>query len=248
MNSFDITKEDAEKIFEEMIVPQTIGDISPQKTKQAFILGGQPGSGKSSFAREILKKNDNIVFVNGDDLRAYHPKYYFYLKENDTEAADMTQSVSNFWIESLIRECVQRELDFIVEGTMRKKEVPLQTALLLVNAGYEVNLAVISAPYELSLSSLEYRYNELKKLGQPARFTKKESHDQAFQNIEETLLDLVESDLFQRFFVCKRRVGGFEENVFGREQKENVLQSFREGRLCAEGKELLQQRNEPRVV
>jgi len=231
MSDFDIPRDDAEKIFKEMIIPQIVGDISQQETKQAYILGGQPGSGKSAFAREILRSNNNIVFINGDDLRAYHPRYYFYLKDNDKEAADMTQSVCNFWIESLLNECMEKGLDFIVEGTMRKKEVPMKTALTSRDAGYDVNLVVISTPYDLSLSSIDHRYSELKRLGQPARFTKKESHDEAFNNIEETLSDLIDSDLFKRFLIYKRLPGGFEEAIFETNQKGKVLQSFKEGRL-----------------
>lgn len=230
MNNFDITKEEAGKIFKEMIIPQIVGTISPQEIRQAFILGGQPGSGKSAFAREILKINKGMVFINGDDLRAYHPKYYFYLKENDVEAADMTQAVCNFWIESLIEECIRQNLNFIIEGTMRKKEVPMKTASILHNAGYVINLVVISTPYELSLLSLDRRYKELKRLGQPARFTKKESHDEAYQNIENTLADLISSQMFKRFFVYKRNLSGFEENIFNAEQKEQILQSFKDGR------------------
>lgn len=231
MNDFDIPKEEALEILENMIIPQIVGGISPQDVEEAFVLGGQPGSGKSSFAREFLKTNGNVVFINGDDLRAYHPKYYFYLKENDIEAADMTQTVCNFWIESLIQECIKRGLSFIVEGTMRKKEIPLRTALMSNDVGYSVNLIVISAPYELSLLSLEYRYKELKRLGAPARFTKKESHDESFRNIENTLLYLINSRLFKRFFVYKRYLDRFAESVFEQEQKENFLQDFREGRM-----------------
>lgn len=231
MSNSDITQEEVLAIFREMIIPQIIGSISPQKNKQAFILGGQPGSGKSAFARELLKTNKDTVFINGDDLRAYHPKYYFYLKENDVEAADMTQAVCNFLIESLIQECIRLELSFIVEGTMRKKEVPMKTAEMLYGNGYIVNLVVISTPYEVSLLSLEYRYNELKKLGQPARFTKKESHDEAYQNIELTVEHLVRSPFFKKFFIYTRSVGLFNEASFEAEEKENVLQNFKKGRL-----------------
>ena len=74
------------------------------------------------------------------------------------------------------------------------------------------------------------RYKELKRLGQPARFTKKESHDEAYQNIENTLADLISSQMFKRFFVYKRNLSGFEENIFNAEQKEQILQSFKDGR------------------
>ncbi len=231
MNDFDITKEEALIILREIIIPQIIDGIVPMETKEAYILGGQPGSGKSALAREIIKKNSNIVFVNGDDLRSFHPKYYFYLKNNDHEAADMTQAVCNFWVDLLVQECITQKLNFIIEGTMRRKEVSLNTALLLKEAGYVLNLVVVSTPYELSLLSLQSRYEELKKLGQPARFTKKTSHDEAFQNIEETLMGLIDSGLFKKFFIYKRHLGGFVKGVFESGQKERILEDFREGRI-----------------
>jgi adenylate kinase family enzyme len=230
MKPFDLSQEDAKAILHEMIIPQVIGDVFPQAIQEAFILGGQPGSGKSAFAREILKSNSQVVFVNGDDLRAYHPKYYFYLKDDDIEAADLTQAVCNFWIESLIQECVSRRVNFIVEGTMRRKEVPLATAKMLKENQYNVHLVIISAPYQLSLRSLGSRYFELKRLGMPARYTKKESHDEAFCNLENTLKALLETDLFEKYYVCNRSTEGFQEEIFQKSQKEEVIKAFLRGR------------------
>ena len=173
MNKLDLPQDEIDNIFTDMILPQVIGDVSSQVKKEAFILGGQPGSGKSALVREILKSNTNTVFINGDDLRSYHPKYYFYLKQDDKEAADLTQSVCNLWVEALIKECAARDLNMIIEGTMRKKEAPLSTAKILRVSHYYVYLVALSTPYELFLLSLEYRYNELKRLGSFARYTKK---------------------------------------------------------------------------
>jgi hypothetical protein len=230
MNNFDIDRKEAVCIFHDTIIPQVIGEITSHPTQHAFILGGQPGSGKSAFARELLREDNNTVFINGDDLRAYHPKYYGYLNDNDVEAADKTQAVCNFWIESLIRECIQKRLNFIVEGTMRTKKVPLNTALMLRNACFSIDLVVISTPYRLSLASLQYRYESIKKFGQPARFTKKESHDEAFQNIESVLSSLIDSGLFEKFYVYKRRSNGYDVKIFASDQGIEIVQYFNEGR------------------
>ena len=228
MNKFNLPKTEAKKILKEMIIPQITDGIIPSSNKEAFILGGQPGSGKSAFAREILKTNRNMVFINGDDLRAYHPKYYFYLKENDVEAADLTQSVCNFWIEELVRECIKKDLNFIIEGTMRKIEAPLKTSRETKENGYDLNLVAISTPYELSLLSLEYRYFEVKKLEGFARYTKKESHDEAYHNIENTLRELSDSGLFKKFFIYQRFAEGFKENIFEASEKQKMLEIFKD--------------------
>lgn len=230
MNNQNLTKEEIEKIFVDKIIPQIIGNIKPQEIMKAYILGGQPGSGKSTLVREILKTNRETVFINGDDLRPYHPDYFTFLKENDIEAADMTQSVCNFWVEALIKKCIEMKLNMIIEGTMRTKEVPVKTAKILKDAGYLTDLVVVSAPYELSLLSLEYRYNEVKKIGGLARFTKKSSHDEAYKNINETLIFLSGDDLFSKFRVYQRTPDGFKENVFGPGEADKMMEAFNTGR------------------
>jgi hypothetical protein len=113
---------------------------------------------------------------------------------------------------------------------MRTKEAPLATAKMLKDSDYSVNLVVVSTPYELSLLSLKYRYNELKRLGGIARYTKKSSHDEAYENIESTLKALSGNGLFQKFYVYQRIADGFKENAFGPEQKEKMLETFNAGR------------------
>ena len=105
------------------------------------------------------------------------------------------------------------------------------TAKILKENNYHVNLVTISTPYELSLLSLEYRYNELKKLGIPARYTKKESHDEAYKNIKNTVLELSNSNLFDRFYVYSRTLNSFKENIFEASQKDEILEVFEKGRI-----------------
>ena len=230
MNEIDLTAEEIDHILKEMIIPQIIGDISPQANKEAFILGGQPGSGKSTLVREILKPNKNTVFINGDDLRPYHPKYYFFLKNDDREAADLTQRICNLWVEKLIEECTRQGLNMIVEGTMRTKEAPLSTAQKLKDADYLLNLVAISAPSKLSLLSLEYRYNELKRLGGMARYTKRSSHDEAYEKIEDTIGVLSATQLFDRYDIYLRTAQGFEKRTFGPEEAKQMMEIFIAGR------------------
>lgn len=49
---------------------------SPSYKPHAYILGGQPGSGKTNLHRKILiMHSTNVFLINGDDFRKYHPNF-----------------------------------------------------------------------------------------------------------------------------------------------------------------------------
>lgn len=41
----------------------------------AYILGGQPGAGKTILQNSILKSNKNCVVINADAFREFHPYF-----------------------------------------------------------------------------------------------------------------------------------------------------------------------------
>jgi len=50
--------------------------LANQNNPQGFVLGGQPGAGKSSLIAEAKNRlNRNILEINGDNFRKYHPDY-----------------------------------------------------------------------------------------------------------------------------------------------------------------------------
>lgn len=228
--NFDLSQEDFESIFEENIFPNLARGVSKSLVKSAYIIGGQPGSGKSAFAQSLMKKDKDIVFINGDDLRSYHPRYVEYLKENDQEAADRTQMVCNAWIEKAINTCLEEEYTFMVEGTMRVSRVPLQTAQKAKAAGYEVRACIISTPYELSLASINARYTEAKRVEGYARYTKKSSHDEAFENLPKTVEVLISESSLDDIHVFKRLDGTFEKGEVDVKNGGKVLEIIESGR------------------
>ncbi|EOV7830851.1 zeta toxin family protein, partial [Escherichia coli] len=60
-------------------------EVTPQQHPIGFVLGGQPGAGKSSLI-ELAKREtkDNIMIINGDDFRFLHPDFnYIYQNYGD---------------------------------------------------------------------------------------------------------------------------------------------------------------------
>ena len=106
-----------------------LADLVSQEKPLAFILGGQPASGKSKLAKEFIGKfsNDNILFVNGDIYREFHPNRQ-ELINNPLSYSKETQVFSNVFTENLIREAIENKYNIMVEGTMRNPQVPYNTA------------------------------------------------------------------------------------------------------------------------
>ncbi len=96
MNKFELPKKDKREIFDTFIFPNITRGVRVSKNPQAYILGGQPAAGKSHFVKKVLENNKDIVVINGDDFRGYHPNYYFLLKNQEEHAADLTQKDINY--------------------------------------------------------------------------------------------------------------------------------------------------------
>jgi predicted ABC-type ATPase len=226
-----LSPEKLQEIFDTRIYPELISGKNKESNKGAAIIGGQPGSGKSSAVHLLLQENQNFVFINGDDFREFLPGYYEMMMINPDNAADLSQYAVNYWVEKAIDTCVQNELSIAVEGTMRVSDTSLKTATMLEDAGYTITFVLVSTPYELSIESIRIRYEEAVKKFGVGRSTKIESHDQAFLGIKETILVLFNSKLASRFIVINRtKDAELEFNEFSPNEELKILEQFNKNR------------------
>lgn len=175
----EIYQEEKEKLLRNLI---------PQEKPLAFILGGQPASGKSKLAKEFIGKfsNDNILFVNGDIYREFHPNRQ-ELINNPLSYSKETQVFSNVFTENLIREAIKNKYNIMVEGTMRNPQVPYNTAKMFKENGYEVEILAISAPSVFTELGLYNRYQEEINFQGWGRLAEIESHNSAVSGILSSL-------------------------------------------------------------
>ena len=165
-----------------------LSDLTPQEKPLAFILGGQPASGKSKLAKEFIGKfsSDNILFVNGDIYREFHPNRQ-ELINNPLSYSKETQVFSNVFTENLIREAIENKYNIMVEGTMRNPQVPYNTAKMFKENGYEVEILAISAPPVFTELGLYNRYQEEINFQGWGRLAEIESHNSAVTGILSSL-------------------------------------------------------------
>lgn len=196
-----------EEIFNERIIPAFASQIMQQESPAAIIFGGQPGSGKSALIADIKKQNNTYIVINGDDLRGFHPQMIDLMEKDEENAADLMQMDCNYWTEKLIAYCLANKTNMIIEGTMRRPEVPLNTAKILKMNGYTVEANILAAHPMVSLASIFYRYEIQKHFIINARFTKIKSHDESSLHIPDTLNAIFKSEDFDKIKLFSRLNG-----------------------------------------
>lgn len=202
------------KIFDKEIAEQMLtkarsevrfDKFTPSEDKHVSILGGQPASGKSSILDKIQDKFDgNIVSLNGDDFKQFYPNYEKLAKENPFETSKLVQPYSNYVVNHLKQEAIEKGYNVLVEGTMRTAEVPLKTANEFIANEYKAEAHVISSNYYSSRIGIVERYeNEVAK-GGFGRMVDVNNHDEAYSNIPNTIKALVDSGKFDNISIATR--------------------------------------------
>ncbi|EKB56722.1 zeta toxin family protein [Bergeyella zoohelcum] len=167
---------------------ELLKNLEPQDKPLAFILGGQPASGKSNLANTIIRQNPDkrFLFVNGDIYRSFHPHAKDLIKDPRTYS-EKTQIFSNFFTEELIKEAVKNRYNIIVEGTMRNPKVPLDTAKMFKENGFYVEALAISAPAIFTEIGLYTRYQEEINFQGVGRLADIKSHHSAVDGVLNSL-------------------------------------------------------------
>lgn len=160
---------------------------SPVANPKAYILGGQPGAGKTALQRNLMIENPNIIIINADAYRNSHPRFNEIQAEFGTLAQRHTQPFINEVVEKLISDLSNMKYNLVIEGTLRTAEIPLNTCRMLKNKGYSVELHIISVKKEISYESTIYRYENNIELGMVPRATAKEDHDNVVDAICDNL-------------------------------------------------------------
>ena len=234
------TNEELELAFQK-ILKMYISSYSPSKNPKVFLLGGQPGAGKSGL-ENMLNLGDEYISISGDDYREYHPRFREINLEHGKEASKYTQQWSSQITEKLIEKLGKEKYNLIIEGTLRTAQLPLKEADRFRKLGYEVELHVLAVKPEKSYLGALLRYEEMIKWGKIPRMTPKEHHDLVVNNIGDNLEIIYNSKAFDNIKLFDREnnlIYNYKENYdinpknileneFNSEWKLEEIKNFRE--------------------
>ena len=134
-----------------------------QECPEGFVLGGQPGAGKTTLANMLSARlNKNIISISGDDFRPYHPHFEEIQSLYKEESPKYTSKFSGRMTEELIDKAVSEKYNIVVEGTFRTSATPVSTLKKMKQAGYRTGIAIQICDKETSWKSCQERYEKMK--------------------------------------------------------------------------------------
>lgn len=197
--------ENIHNIILEQLKKDTFRNKTPVKNPQIYILGGQPGAGKSILTQKALLSSDdnNFVSINGDEFRTLHPQAREIFQHYNKDFTQMTDADTRLWTSEIFEEAIKNRYNIIFEGTMRTNQI-CHTIARLQNEGYQINIFAMAVPEIKSRISIYSRYQEQLDHYPIARFTSKVSHDTAYSGMLDTLKEIEEKHLYDTLTVFNR--------------------------------------------
>jgi len=179
-------------------------DKHPVDKPTAPLLGGQPGSGKTTLHDIVVLRDRNTIIINADEFREHHPNIVA-LSEKYRDTVPYTYQFSGEMTEALIDRLSDERYNLVIEGTLRTAEIPERNAALLKGKGYTVELYVMAATAEQSWQGTISRYKEMKRMGITPRATQKDFHDMVVSVLPDNLGKLYEGKSFDRIRLYTRK-------------------------------------------
>ena len=214
----------------ERVVVSELDEIekhSSHSQPTAILLAGQPGAGKTGLSSMLVKMFQNDVYlINADEYRRYHPNYQNLYRQYGADSVQMTGAFSGAVTERLIQEASGHKINLIIEGTGRTTEVPHRTAALLMEKGYQVELAVMATRPELSLCSTLLRFYEMNEGGTVPRATAASAHDHVVDVLPDNLDTLMKDPVISKIAIWNRELDLLYSNENSDVPPSQVLRSY----------------------
>ena len=162
---------------------------TPQDKPIGYVLGGQPGAGKSKLIEMVGNSfNRNIIIINGDDFRKYHPLYKNFQEQYKQDSPTYTAEFSASMVEAVLQKAIDEKYNIVVEGTFRTAQVPINTLQIFKNNGYVTGVLIQTCNKNISWAACLERYNQMLEVNpKEARHTNKIHHDNVVENLAKNI-------------------------------------------------------------
>lgn len=168
-------------IFDELIAPAVLSNVTPRQEPRAVYVVGQPGAGKLLAARMVRRAmRTGTTRLVGDDFKASHPDYFHLLRDDPRSAGEAIRHDYRAWFSQAEEYVRRRRGDVLIEAAPGSVEEFLDSALPFAADGYPVELVVLAVRAADSRLATALRYARALQAGGTGRFTTRSGHDTCF--------------------------------------------------------------------
>ena len=201
---YKLSPDQHEEILKQ-IMTDVFKDAKRFEHPEIFILGGQPGAGKSTSIDYLVSSGEakDCLIINADEYRAYHPQIDEINTKYPEQMAAITDLDVRDWTQRIFAQAIENRNNIIFEGTMRTNQI-CETIKKLHEQGYNVNINVLAVNYYESKLSTYYRYEDSLKRGILARHSPPEAHDETYDKMLDTLQQIEDEGYYSKMTIYGR--------------------------------------------
>lgn len=211
-----LSPNDHAELFRNAVAGPALRRTQPARAPSAFLLGGQPGSGKSTFARLFATQfgSSNFVHVDVDRLRPLHPAYLPLMADPTTElhAPTAVQRDCSAWADQLRDAAIAAHRHMLIENTMRAPDQVRDAANALRSAGYSTEARLLAVHPATSEVALLNRYEIEKRTLGFGREMPLEYHNLAARGLVDSVKILEAEQLVDHLTIVDRAGNIIYEN------------------------------------
>lgn len=177
-----LSRDEHDFIFNELIVPMRLSNITAQDQPITLYVMGAQGSGKSYTARMLRRvlRARRPTRIEGGMFKAVHPDYRRLLEEEPRTASARIRPDYRAWQEKAEQHVRERRGDLLIEIAPDDVEHFLAGARRDRQAGRRVELLVLGMRAADSWLGIATRCAELARIGGTPRFTQAAAHARTF--------------------------------------------------------------------
>ena len=185
-----------------------------------MIIAGQPGAGKSSVESYLKNElNKNVITIDPDAMRRFHPDQERLQKENDKTAANYTHEDASRWAEMLRDIAIENKRNIIIDGTLKSPDKAEALCKMLKEKGYKIEIHAIAVNELQSKLGVVARYEDGKNIDGYGRWVPESVHDSAYNGVLKSLEVIEEKKLADVICVHTRDDKNIYENRLNEEGK-----------------------------
>lgn len=122
----------------------------------AFVVGGQPGAGKTGLIGKTLNEFENAIVLDVDDYRYFHPDVLEIFRDYPDQLVPITKEFVNKITAIVVDRLMQKKYNLVIHKTLKDDEIIYDTLEPLRKQGYAIVLRIMAvSEVESRTSALE---------------------------------------------------------------------------------------------